>query len=59
MADVRAMRVHHARQLILGSAVPLKEVAGLTGLGNEYSLSRTFRQCLGIPPGKLRRFHRG
>lgn len=58
MAAVRTMRLQHARQLILSTSLPLKEIAVLSGLGNAYSLSRTFKQCLGIPPGKLRRFHR-
>jgi len=54
---VRAIRLQHARQLILGTSLPLKAIAEQSGLGNVYSLSRAFRQCLDIPPGKLRRFH--
>jgi AraC-like DNA-binding protein/mannose-6-phosphate isomerase-like protein (cupin superfamily) len=58
MADVRAMRVQHARQLILGTALPLKEIAGLSGLRDAYALSRSFRHCLNTTPSELRRYHR-
>ncbi len=58
MADVRSMRVQHARQLIIGTSMPLKEIAELAGLTDVYSLSRAFRQCLSITPNSLRRTHR-
>lgn len=57
MEDVRAIRIDHARALLLGTALTLKEIAPLSGLGNEYSLSRAFRRSLGASPRSLRRFH--
>lgn len=59
MAAVRAMRLQHARQLILGTALPLKGIAAMSGLGDEHSLSRVFRKELGHPPGALRHVRRG
>ncbi len=58
MADVRSMRVQHARQLIIGTSLPLKEIAELAGLTDAYSLSRAFRQCLDTTPSSLRHTHR-
>jgi AraC family transcriptional regulator of arabinose operon len=58
MADVRSMRVQHARQLIIGTSLPLKEIAELAGQSDVYSLSRAFRQCLDITPSSLRPTHR-
>jgi AraC-like DNA-binding protein len=58
MAAVRAMRLQRARQLLVSTRMPLKEVAALTGLGNAYAMDGLFRRCLGIPPGLFRRHHR-
>ena len=57
MQDVRALRAGFARELILGTNLPLKEIAPRAGLGNEYSMSRLFRQLFHMPPGQYRRFH--
>ena len=59
MQDVRAIRVDHARGLLLGTGLTLKEIAPLAGLGDEYSLSRMFRRTLGMSPRSLRQFHGG
>jgi AraC-like DNA-binding protein len=56
MADVRAIRAQYARELILGTHLPLKEIAPRAGLGNEYSMSRLFRRVFQMPPGQYRRF---
>jgi AraC-like DNA-binding protein len=58
MAAVRAMRLQRARQLLVSTRMPLKEVAALAGLGNPYAMDGLFRRCLGIPPGRLRQHHR-
>lgn len=55
MRDVQLLRVEFAKQLILTADLPLKAIAPLAGLGDEYRLSRVFRRHLGLPPGALRR----
>lgn len=55
MEDVRAIRAEYARELILGTSLPLKEIAPRTGLGDEYSLSRMFRKLFRTTPGQYRR----
>ncbi len=58
MEDVRAMRAEYARELILSTSLPLKEIAPKAGLGDEYSLSRMFRKLFKNTPGHYRRFRR-
>lgn len=58
MEAVRAIRLRRAQELILGTNLPLKEVAVRCGLGNEYLLSRLFRTYFDIPPGEMRRGRR-
>jgi len=58
MEEVRIIRANAARELILSTNLPLKDIASRTGLGNEYSLSRTFRRQFNMPPGAWRG-HRG
>lgn len=55
MDDVRRMRVEYARRLILTTDLPLKAVAPIVGLGDEYAFSKLFRKILGVTPGSLRR----
>ncbi len=55
MEDVRAMRAEYARELVMSTRLPLKEIALRTGLGDEYSLSRVFRRLFDTPPGRYRR----
>ena len=55
MADARFIRADFARELILTTNLPLKEIAPAAGLGNEYSLSRVFRRLFKMPPGDFRR----
>lgn len=54
MADVRRQRADHAREKILSTNMPLKAIAPASGFANEYTLSRTFQQLYGHPPGQLR-----
>lgn len=58
MQDVRAIRANYARELILGTNLPLKDIAPRAGLGNEYSMSRLFRRLFGTPPGRYRTGYR-
>ena len=55
MEDVRTIRAEYARELILSTSLPLKEIAPRAGLGDEYSLSRMFRRIFKTPPGHYRR----
>jgi AraC-like DNA-binding protein len=54
MAELRLLRLETARSLILTTGLPLKAVAPMAGLGDEYHLSRLFRKHFGFPPGALR-----
>lgn len=54
MEDVRSIRAEYARELVLSTRLPLKEIALRSGLGDEYSLSRTFRRLFDVPPGRYR-----
>ena len=55
MKDLQHLRIQAARDLLLTTNLPLKEIAPRTGLGDEYHLSRLFRQYFNTPPGALRR----
>ena len=55
MQDVRAIRLEHARELLLTTTMPLKQIAPRCGLGSEYALSRAFSRQFGYPPSTLRR----
>lgn len=55
MEDVRRIRANYARELILSTSLPLKDIAPRTGLGNEYAMSRIFRRYFNMPPGEWRR----
>lgn len=57
MAEARALRADYARDLILTTDLPLKEIAAKAGLNDEYALSRVFRIHFGLPPGAFRRHH--
>jgi AraC-like DNA-binding protein len=59
MEDVRIIRANAARALILSTALPLKDIAPRTGLGNEYAMSRIFRRYFNMPPGAWRRHRHG
>lgn len=55
MADVRSLRAETARDLLLTTSLPIKEIAPRVGLGNEYAMSRVFVQEFGMRPGEFRR----
>lgn len=56
MQDLRAIRIEHARELILTTNLPIKTIATQVGMGNEYHLSRMFRKHLDVTPGHLRKW---
>ena len=54
MEDARHIRLQTARDLLLTTALPLKEIAPRVGLGDAYRLCRLFRQYFQTTPGALR-----
>ncbi|MCG3148866.1 MAG: HTH-type transcriptional activator RhaS [Verrucomicrobiae bacterium] len=54
LEDVRHIRLQTARDLLLTTALSLKEIAPRVGLGDEYRLCRLFRQYFQTTPGALR-----
>ena len=54
MQDARDIRAHYARQYIVGSSIPLKEIAVLSGFGDVQLLTRACRQVFNRSPGELR-----
>ncbi len=55
METVREMRLNYACQLLLTTHLPLKQIAPLAGLGDEYQFSHLFRKHHGMSPGQPRR----
>jgi AraC-like DNA-binding protein len=55
MRDLQHLRIQVARDLLLTTNLPLKEISPRSGLGDEYHLSRLFRSHFNTPPGTLRR----
>lgn len=53
-ALVRRLRIEEARRLLEETALPLKDVALRTGLGDTSTLWRAFTQCLGVTPAAYR-----
>jgi transcriptional regulator GlxA family with amidase domain len=54
MGELRQIRLHEARNLILSSDLPLKTIAAKVGIGYEYQLSKLFRRHFGISPRDIR-----
>ena len=57
MAEARALRADYAKDLLLTTDLPLKEIAIKAGLCDEYALSHVFRLHFGMPPGSFRKQH--
>ncbi len=54
MQEVREARLNEARRLLLSTSLPLKAIAPAVGIGDEYQLSKMFRNHFGIPPREMR-----
>jgi len=54
MRTLTVMRIEAARDLILRTSLPLKNIAAQTGFADEAHMSHTFRRLLGHSPGSLR-----
>jgi len=55
MHYLRTLRVQTSEHLILTTPMPLRTVASLVGLQDEYHFSRVFRRERGFPPSALRK----
>lgn len=55
METVREIRLNHARHLLLTTNLPVKQIAPLAGIGDEYQLSHLIRKHHQMTPGQLRR----
>lgn len=58
MADLRLTRLAAARDLLLTTNLPLKDIAPRCGLRDEFHLSRLFRRQFHASPGQFRRHRR-
>lgn len=54
MAELRRMRLDHARTLLLTTSLPLKAIAPAVGLGDHFQLSKLFRKQFGLSPREAR-----
>ena len=48
------MRLDRARDLLLRTGRPVKQVAGEVGFRNEKSFARAFKSRVGVTPGEFR-----
>ena len=55
MSYLRTLRVRNSESLILTTSLPLRTVAELVGLSDEYHFSRVFRRERGFPPSVLQK----
>jgi transcriptional regulator GlxA family with amidase domain len=54
MEELRRIRLHEARNLLLTQNLSLKEIAPAVGIGDEYQLSKLFRRTFGLSPRDMR-----
>ena len=54
MRELQLMRLNGARTLMLTTGLPVKAIAPITGLNDEYQLSRLFRRHFRISPREMR-----
>ncbi|MGY4691462.1 AraC family transcriptional regulator [Salibacterium sp. K-3] len=55
MEYVRTVRMQKARELLLTTNMPLKQIAETIGIDDQSQLSRSFRQTVGVSPAEYRR----
>lgn len=51
-------RMNRAKNLLLSTSDPVKDIAARVGISDEYHFNRTFKKYAGLPPGKFRRAQR-
>ena len=54
MQDLQQMRLNQARTMMLASGLPMKAIAPVVGLGDEYQLSKLFRRHFKLSPREIR-----
>ena len=52
-ADLQAIRIEHAKTLLLQNKYLIREIAEMTGYTNQYHFIRRFREYTGTTPGKF------
>ena len=57
-AEIQRVRLAHARQLVVTTGLPLKQVAVLAGFKHVQYMTTVFRRHLGRTPGEHRRYSR-
>jgi AraC family transcriptional regulator len=50
-------RIEHAQELLRQTTAPIVDIAMQSGFGDQAAFSRTFRQVVGVSPGRWRRYH--
>src|SRR5258708_5230833 len=50
-------RIEHAQELLRQTATPIVDIAMQSGFGDQVAFTRTFRQAVGVSPGRWRRYH--
>lgn len=51
---LKKIRMEQAKQLLLSTSYPIKNIASLCGYGHQFSFSRSFKQQYGVSPEKFR-----
>jgi AraC family transcriptional regulator len=50
-------RIEHAQELLRRTTTPIVDIAMQSGFGDQAAFTRTFRQVVGVSPGRWRRYH--
>jgi AraC family transcriptional regulator len=50
-------RIEHAQDLLRQTTTPIVDIAMQSGFGDQAAFTRTFRQVVGVSPGRWRRYH--